>query len=126
MAEKTVILVGASSDRSKYGNKSLRAHQADGWRVFPVNPKGGTIEGEPVYASVADVPGPVDRVSMYVPPEVGAGLLPEIADKKPKEFFLNPGSESEALIEKSRAIGLDPIVACSIVDIGLSPSQFGS
>jgi len=123
--KKTVIVVGASIDREKFGNKSVRAHQAGGWQVYPVNPKGGAIEGLASYTSVADVPGPVDRVSMYVPPHVGLTLLDEIAAKQPEEFFLNPGSESEELIEAARAKGLDPLTACSIVDLGMSPSQFG-
>jgi uncharacterized protein len=126
MAGKTVVIVGASSDRTKYGNKSVRAHQAAGWTVIPVNPKGETIEGLTTYSRVADVPGPVNRVSMYVPPEVGERLLAEIAAKTPGELFLNPGSESESLIRKARALGLDPVAACSIVDLGLSPSQFGA
>ncbi len=124
--QKTVIIVGASADREKFGNKSLRAHQAGGWRVYPVNPQGGVIEGEPVYQRVADVPGPVDRVSMYVPAKVGVTLVEEIASKEPKEFFLNPGSESAELIETARSRGLDPLTACSIVDLGMSPSQFDS
>lgn len=124
--QKTVIVVGASSDRGKFGNKSVRAHQADGWQVYPVNPKGGPIEGLTVYRRIADVPGTVDRISMYVPAEVGLGLLDEIAEKRAEEFFLNPGSESEALIEAARSKGLDPLTACSIVDLGMSPSQFDS
>jgi len=70
------------------------------------------------------VPGPVDRVSMYVPPAVGLVLLPEIAARNPSEFFLNPGSESPELVEAARALGLNPVLACSIVNIGLRPEQF--
>jgi hypothetical protein len=124
--QKTVIVVGASSDREKFGNKSVRAHQAGGWQVYPVNPKGGRIEGLTAYRRIADVPGTVDRISMYVPAEVGLGLLDEIAEKQAREFFLNPGSESEVLIEAARSKGLEPLTACSIVDLGMSPSQFDS
>jgi predicted CoA-binding protein len=67
------------------------------------------------------VPGPIDRVSMYVPPAVGAALLDEIKRAAPKELFFNPGSESDELIARAEALGLDPIQACSIVDIGERP-----
>ena len=125
MSQPTVAIVGASSDRSKYGNKSVRAHLQLGYQVFPVNPRGGEIEGLQVYRSLSDVPAkPLDRVSFYVPPEVGVDILDEVAEVGCRELWLNPGSESEALVEKARFLGLDPITACSIIDLGVSPASF--
>jgi len=121
---KTVAIVGASADRTKYSNKALRAYLRDGWTVYPVNPKGGSIEGLPVYKSVADAPQPLDRVSLYLPPKIGITVLPEIAAANPAEFFVNPGAESDALVEGAKALGLDPILACSIVAIGARPGEF--
>ncbi|MCA9231161.1 MAG: CoA-binding protein [Planctomycetales bacterium] len=124
MPKPTVAIIGATADRSKYGNKSVRAHAAQGYEVFPVNPKGGEIEGLRVYPSVTDVPVErLDRVSLYVPPAIGLTLLDEIAAKGCDELWLNPGSESDELLEKARELGFDPILACSIVDVGLSPGQ---
>jgi hypothetical protein len=120
---RSVVIVGASADRTKFGNKSIRAHRAQGFAVYPVNPKGGEIEGLTVYKSVAEVPlARLDRVSMYVPPAVGLGVLDEIAAKGCDELFLNPGSDGDEVVEKARAVGLEPIVACSIVDLGVNPS----
>jgi len=121
---QTIAIVGASADRRKYGNKAVRAFQQGGWTVYPVNPKLAEVEGLRCYASVADVPGPVDRVSMYVPPGVGRTMLADVAAKKPAEFFLNPGSEDDDIVEQARTLGLDPIQACSIVNIGLRPDMF--
>lgn len=122
--ENSIAIVGASVDRAKYGNKAVRAFKQGGWTVYPVNPGAKEIEGLPCYASIDDVPGPVHRVSMYVPPGVGRKMLPAIAAKAPKEFFLNPGSDDEALIAEAKALGLAPIRACSIVNIGLRPEMF--
>ena len=119
-----IAIIGASTDRRKYGNKAVRAFHQGGWTVYPVNPGADTVEGLPAYRSLAGVPGPVDRVSMYVPPAVGLAMLPEIAARNPAEFFLNPGSESPELVEAARALGLHPVLACSIVNIGLRPEQF--
>lgn len=124
MAKKTVAVVGASSDRSKFSNKSVRAHLAQGWDVFPVNPKGGEIEGLKVYTSVASIPVKLDRVTIYLPPTIGVKALPDIASTNPEEFFVNPGAESEELVEEAENLGLDPILACSIVDLGVTPGQF--
>lgn len=124
MSKPTAAIIGASSDRSKYGNKSVRAHLAQGYEVFPINPKGGEIEGLIAFTSIADVPVEnLDRVSLYVPPAIGLSLMEEIAEKGCKELWLNPGSESEELAEKARSLGLEPITACSIVDVGMSPSE---
>jgi predicted CoA-binding protein len=118
----TVAIVGASADRNKFGNKSVRAHLSQGYDVFPVNPKGGEIEGLKAYERLADVPvARLDRISMYVPPAVGMTLLDEIAAKGCDELWLNPGSDSDELADAARARGLNPIIACSIVDVGVSP-----
>lgn len=123
---KSVAIVGASADRSKFGNKSIRAHQAQGYDVYPVNPKGGVIEGLTVYPTLADVPVErLDRISMYVPPAVGIKLLDEVAAKGCDELWLNPGSESPELVEQAEARGLNAIQACSIVNLGVDPGELG-
>lgn len=120
----TVAILGASADRSKYGNISVRAHLQQGFDVYPVNPKGGQIEGLPVYASLGDVPVErLDRVSVYLPPAVVLKLLPEIARKGCDQLWLNPGSESDEVVEAARQMGLEPIIACSIVGVGLRPGD---
>ncbi len=126
MSNPSVAIVGASADRSKFGNKSVRAHLAQGYEVFPINPKGGEIEGLRVFTDIGDVPAEkLDRVSLYVPPSVGLSLIEAIAAKGCEELWLNPGSESDALAAKARELGLEPIVACSIVDVGASPYDLG-
>ena len=123
MSKPTVAIIGASADRSKYGNKSVRAHQQQGYEVFPVNLKGEPIEGLKTYRSILEIPVALDRVSVYLAPEEGIQVLNEIAQKGTRDLFLNPGSESDSLIEKARQLGLEPILACSIVDLGLRPSD---
>ncbi|MFA7692948.1 MAG: CoA-binding protein [Candidatus Hydrogenedentales bacterium] len=120
----SIVIVGASKNRKKFGNKAVRAFLQGGWTVYPVNPTEAEIEGVKSYSSIDDVPEPVDRVTLYVAPEVGIKLLEQIAAKKPTEFFLNPGSESPALIEAAEKLGLEPILACSVVNIGLRPEMF--
>ena len=71
MPSKTVAIIGASANRNKFGNKSVRAHLKQGWEVYAVNPKGGEIEGLKVLPSVKDIPVKLDRVSLYLPPAAG-------------------------------------------------------
>jgi predicted CoA-binding protein len=121
---RTVAVVGASSDRRKFGNKALRAYVAEGYRVIPVNPNEREVEGLRTYASVLDVPGPIDMATVYVQPDVTFTLLDEFVRKGIPEIWINPGAESDAVIAESRRRGLHVIFACSIVGIGRSPSQF--
>jgi len=120
----SVAILGASSDRTKYGNKSVRAHLQKGFTVYPINPKGGEIEGLTVYPSLASLPaGMLDRVSVYLPPKILLNVLPEIAARGCNELWLNPGSESDEVVAAAEKLGLNVIQACSIVDVGMSPSQ---
>ena len=118
----TVAILGASADPAKFGNKSVRAHLRQGYTVYPVNPKGGEIEGLTVYKSLAEIPvARLDRISVYLPPPVVLKMLPEIAAKGCVELWLNPGSDSDEVVNEAQRLGLVPIVACSIVDLGVSP-----
>ncbi len=120
----TIAIIGASNDRGKFGNKSVRAYLNHGHKVFPINLHEETIEGLPALRSVLDVPEDLDRVSMYLPPEKTFDLLEDIAKKGTKELFLNPGSESTEVVEKARSLGVKTVVACSIVDIGETPASY--
>ena len=124
MPELSVAVIGASHDRRKYGNKAVRAYRENGYTVFPINPNEGTIEGLKAYPNLDAITEPIDYVSLYVPPAVGVKLLPAIAAKNPKEVWLNPGSESDDLIEAAADLHLRVIVACSIVALGLDPHKF--
>ena len=120
---KIVAVIGASSNRQKFGNRAVRAFVQQGYTVIPINPHESNIEGLKAYASVLDVPGPVDMASFYVPPDVGEQVIDEIARKGIAEVWLNPGAESDALVARARALNIQPIVACSVVAIGQNPYQ---
>ena len=118
---KVVAVIGASSNRNKFGNRAVRAFRQQGYTVVPINPHETEVEGLKSYASVLDVPGTIDMASIYVPPEIGEQVIDEIARKGIAEVWLNPGAESDALIARAKALHIQPIVACSIVAIGENP-----
>jgi predicted CoA-binding protein len=120
---KSVVVLGASADRSKFGNKAVRAFRQQGWTVYPVNPKESEIEGLPCYASISNVPVRPQMVSVYLPPPVLLKVLPDIAAKGCDELWLNPGTESAAVLVEADRLGLNVVQACSIVGVGVAPSS---
>lgn len=119
----TIAVIGASSDRAKFGNKCVRAYAQRGYQVYPVNPKEATIEGWSAFKSVLDIPGEIDRVSIYLPPSLCGKVLDEVAKKKTGEVWLNPGTDTPEVVEKARQLGVNAIRGCSIVAIGISPEE---
>lgn len=121
---KTIAVIGATPRRNKFANKCIRAYQRAGWAVYPVNPNYEDIEGLQCYHDITHVPQPVERISMYVGPAIGKGLLDQLCQVQHQELWFNPGSADAELVNSCRKLGLNPVQSCSIVDIGMSPSMF--
>jgi predicted CoA-binding protein len=120
---KTVAVIGASNDRHKFGNKAVRAFQQQGYKVYPVNPNETEVERLTAFKSILDLPLRPEMVTVYVPPQVLLKLLPDIASKGCDELWLNPGTESDAVLAEAERLNLKTIQACSILAIGVSPAR---
>ena len=120
---KTVAVIGASSNREKWGNKAVRAFLQQGYTVFPVNPNEPEIEGLKTFASIRDVPVRPDTVTVYLPPPRLLKILPDIATRGCDELFLNPGTESAEVLAECERLGLNAIQACSIIAVGVAPGR---
>lgn len=117
VSERSWAIVGASNDTSKYGNRIYRDLRAAGYNVFAVNPNETTVEGDPAYSSVSDLPEPVAVVDVVVPSWVGQKVAREAADAGIPYFWLQPGAESDELIANAEALGLKVIHhACAMVE----------
>jgi len=125
---KTIAVLGASANRQKFGNKCVRAYRDAGYRVFPVNPGEREIEGLPACRTLAEVPAPIDRISVYLPPALTLSLLPAIAraagHPAATEVWFNPGSADDAVLAEARRLGIAARPGCSIVDIGKRPGEY--
>lgn len=121
---KTVAVVGASSNRAKFGNKALRAFLEAGFRVLPINPNEPEVEGLKTHPSVLDVREPIDMATVYVQPDVTLRLLDEFQQKGIPEVWVNPGAEDDAVMAEARRRRMNVYFACSIIGIGRNPSDF--
>ena len=87
-------------------------------------PNGGEIEGLGAASRLSDLDVHLDRISIYLPAPVTLDLLPEIAAAGADEVWFNPGSADERVLAAANELDLPVHAACSIVDIGRSPSEF--
>lgn len=116
-----VAVIGASNDRSKYGNMAVRAFRRAGYEVIPVNPTEPVVEGLKTYPSITEVPGELDKVTVYVRPAIVVKMLADIAAKGCGELWLNPGTSSDTVRAEVKRLGLNAIEGCSIIAVGQSP-----
>jgi predicted CoA-binding protein len=119
-----VAVIGASNNRRKFGNKALRAFRTQGYTVVPINPHEREVEGERAYPTVLDFPGAIDEATVYVQPDVAMVVMDDLAAKKIPTVWLNPGADAPDVVARAKALGLAPIVACSILGVGEVPGEY--
>jgi predicted CoA-binding protein len=113
-------VVGASTDRSKYGNKVLRCYMKHGKKAIPVNPKEKEVEGLAAVESVADLPVEVESISIITPPKVAEKVVEEAIARGIRNIWMQPGAESEAAVKKCREKNVNVIGdgSCLLVELG--------
>ena len=119
LADGPHAVVGASTDRAKYGNKVLRAYQQNRMPVYPINPKATEVEGLAAYPDLMSVPEPLFGVSIITPPPVTDVVLDQIASLGIRHVWLQEGSENPAVLEKARRLDLDVIAGGPCVLVAL-------
>jgi predicted CoA-binding protein len=112
-------VVGASPDRSKFGNRVLRCYLRHGRETWPVNPHHAEVEGRPCVASLDQLPAPVHGVSVITPPAASLGVLEEAARLGLTRVWLQPGAEDAAVLARAAELGLEAIAGgpCLLVEL---------
>ena len=119
LAGQRFAVVGASTDREKYGNKVLRVYQQNKLDVVPVNPAGGEVEGLTAYADLPSVPGSINGVSIITPPKVTEQVVAQAISLGIKNIWMQPGAESDAAISLAEQAGANVIAGgpCILVSL---------
>jgi predicted CoA-binding protein len=107
---KTIAVVGASGDPAKPAHRIPRYLQGQGYRIRPVNPRGGELLGEAVARSLAVLDGPVDVVEVFRPAEEAPQLAREAVEAGAKVLWLQVGIESEEARQVAEAAGLTVVM----------------
>ena len=116
---KTIAVFGASQDSAKYGFKIFVTLLQKGYRVVGINPKGGEVNGQAFYTSLADVPGPVDVAIMVIPPAGLLGAVEACKAKGVKEIWFQPGAQEDSAFVVATAAGIKAVNACFMAENGL-------
>ena len=95
----SIALIGASNDKTKYGNKIYLDLRNKGYNVTPVNPKENTIEGDKAYTSIEKIEKLPDIANFVVPPPIAMKIAQRIVRLGIKHLWFQPGSESNELEE---------------------------
>lgn len=114
--DSTVALVGANDDPGKYGSVIYRDLKAKGYTVFPVNPNRDTVDGDPSYQSLADLPQRPTIVNFVVPPPISMKVLAEAKELGDMLVWMQPGSSSPEVREYIESNGFEALIdACIMV-----------
>lgn len=115
--QRVWAIVGASNDRSKFGNRIYRNLRSAGYKVYAVNPTAETVEGDPAYPTLGDLPEKPAVADIVVPAAVGMSIADDAAQAGIEYFWLQPGAESPELIDHAQDLGLSVIHdACAMVE----------
>lgn len=122
LAAGPFAVIGASTDRAKYGNKVLRCYQQHGKEVYPINPKAPEVEGLKAYPSLAALPVKVPAISVITPPAATEQVVREAHAAGVKHVWMQPGAESDEAIRTAEALGMSVIAGgpCLLVVMGYS------
>jgi predicted CoA-binding protein len=112
---ETVVVLGATPKEDRYANKAMKMLQEYGHRPIPVNPAFEEVLGEKCYASIADAPGPIDTVTLYLGAARSEPLIADILAARPRRIIFNPGAENPNLAREAEAIGIKAVEGCTLV-----------
>lgn len=125
---RTVAMVGASTSWNRPSHFVLKYLRAKGYRVIPVNPAaaGKEIQGERVYASLAEVPDRVDLVEVFRNSEAAGPITDAAIEKGAKVVWMQLTVRNDAAAERARAAGLTVVMdRCLKIEYGRLFGELG-
>ncbi len=132
LAGSPFAVVGASTNRAKYGNKVLRVYQQAGLAVHPINPRAESIEGLRAYPDLTTLVaavGPIHGLSIITPPAITEAVMREAAELRAAGVnipgaWMQPGAQSAQAVRIGEAAGMSVIGgdACVLVVLGFRGS----
>lgn len=114
---KTWAVVGATDNKEKFGYKIFKVMLEAGLEVYPINPGVNQILDKKCYPSLKDLPVKPDAVDIVVPPRVGTQILHECIELGITNVWLQPGANTQQVVNLAKELGLTVVDACIIVEL---------
>ena len=115
---KKTVLIGATTDPSRYAYKAAHSLVARGHELIPLGIKPGTVAGKDIIVEKPELTD-VDTVTLYVGPKNQIGWIDYIINLKPKRILFNPGTENPVLMDKARENKIEIIEGCTLVMLSI-------
>jgi len=109
LGQERLAVVGASAAGKGFGTAAYRALKKKGYKLVPVHPSAATIEGDPAFHSLAEIPEPVGGVLVVVPPEQTEKVVEDAIAAGVKRIWMQQGAESERAISRAREAGMQVV-----------------
>ncbi len=113
MSKKTLVL-GASENPARYGNKAMIALRSKGHEVVAIGKRKGQVLDVDIETEQTDLKD-IDTVTLYLNPDNQEPYVDYILGLKPKRIIFNPGTENMKLEHLAEEAGIEPVEACTLV-----------
>ena len=109
VADHTLAVVGVSAQGKGFGHFAYQELKKRGYRPLAVHPSAKTIQGDPCWPRLADLPERVERVLVVVSPDHAESVVRDAAAAGCRSIWLQQGAESPAAIQACEQLGLDVV-----------------
>lgn len=117
MSKKTLVL-GASENPARYGNKAVKALRSKGHEVVAIGKRQGNILDVTIETATSPLEN-IDTVTLYLNPDNQEPYIDYILSLKPKRIIFNPGTENMKLEHLAEEAGIEPVEACTLVMLSI-------
>jgi predicted CoA-binding protein len=111
---KNWVVVGDVLNQSKYASRILNSLKASGFNASGVNPRVTTGE---VYKSLSEVPYKIEVIDLCINPYSGINIMKEALELKIDKVLIQPGAESQEILDFCKANGITAIEGCALVEL---------
>lgn len=122
---RTIAVVGASADPAKPAHQIPSYLHDMGYRILPVNPRGGELFGEPVRSSLADIGDGIDVVDVFRPRDEAASIARQAVASGAPVLWFQPGTETDEAVRIATDAGLTVVfgrcMGATHAQLGLDP-----
>lgn len=109
LAQKKWAFIGVSQNKRKFGHFAYKDLKSKGYEVYPINPNAQTIEGEPIYSSLDQLPEKVGAIVISVTPTKTVQLIKEAHAQDIRHIWIQQGAQSQEALDYCKQNSLNCI-----------------